>query len=353
MNELKKIAEFYNGLLDQESKDIYAQLYKRLIGVATPSDWTNFLISLGKDWKLADYDDFRDVFRQKKVIIFGAGNDGKMTLEILRQYGVDVEGFCDNNFKLWNGLLDGMSVISPDHLLANYRDCIVVIASRKYYLDMFKQLIINPDCPFPKQNIWVPRVGLLYATTGNQYFDCPGMEFGENETFIDAGFFHGETSREFVKLCNGKYNKIIAFEPDEKAIKYYKESCDKIQKLDLVNYASWNVKEKLYFQQTGDGGARINGRSGKVEIQANSIDNILNGEEATFIKLDVEGAEYNTLLGAEKTIKKYKPKLAISIYHKPQDIIEIPLLLMKLRTDYRYYIRHYTTTDWETVLYAY
>ena len=86
-------------------------------------------------------------------------------------------------------------------------------------------------------------------------------------------------------------------------------------------------------------------------ILGESIDNVIK-EEVTFIKLDVEGAELRTLMGAAETIKKYKPRLAISIYHKPEDIYEIPLLLMEYRPDYRFYIRHYTSYIWETVLYA-
>ncbi|MBO5470230.1 MAG: FkbM family methyltransferase [Lachnospiraceae bacterium] len=244
-------------------------------------------------------------------------------------------------------------MISPDDIRANYRDCILVIASQNYYLDMFKQMISNPSNPFPKQNIWVPRLGLLYATTGNQYFDCPGMVIGDNETFIDAGFFQGETSREFARLCNGKYNRIIAFEPDEGAVRSYREKSNDIKDLELFNYALWHCREKLYFKQTGEGGSQIKSGADTVVIQADTIDNILNGEEATFIKLDVEGAECNTLLGAEKTIRRYKPKLAISVYHKPEDIIEIPLLLKSFRDDYKYYMRHYTSNAFETVLYAY
>lgn len=353
MTEMKKLLEFYNKLGDQESKDIFELMYKRLINMSTLVDWKKYLISLEKKWTIADYDDFRNVFADRKVIIFGAGVDGKFTFKLLKQQKVDVIGFCDNNSSLWGKTLHGLLVVSPDDLRENYRDTIVVVASQVHYLDMFEQLIGYPDNPFPKQNIWMPRVGLLYATTGKQYFDCPGMEIGDNEVFVDAGFFHGETSREFIKLCNGKYNRIVAFEADENVFKYSKNSCSDIENIEIHNCATWNVREKLYFKQIGDAGSRIDNNAASKEIQADSIDNIMAGREATFIKLDVEGAEYNTLLGAEKTIKKYKPKIACSIYHKPQDIVEIPLLLMEYRPDYKYYIRHYTTNAWETVLYAY
>lgn len=75
-------------------------------------------------------------------------------------------------------------------------------------------------------------------------------------------------------------------------------------------------------------------------------------EKVTFIKMDIEGAEYEALLGAKETIQKNKPKLAISIYHKPEDIISIPKLIKSMVPNYRLYIRHYSNADNETVLYA-
>ena len=79
---------------------------------------------------------------------------------------------------------------------------------------------------------------------------------------------------------------------------------------------------------------------------------MVKNERVTFIKLDVEGAEYEALLGAQNTIKKNRPKLAISIYHKPQDIFELPELIMSIRDDYRMYLRHYQLSPNETILYC-
>ena len=72
----------------------------------------------------------------------------------------------------------------------------------------------------------------------------------------------------------------------------------------------------------------VDKNQGKIQIKAVSIDEMLAGERASFIKMDIEGAEMPALIGAQKTIEKYKPKLAISIYHKEDDLWEIPYYIL-------------------------
>lgn len=70
------------------------------------------------------------------------------------------------------------------------------------------------------------------------------------------------------------------------------------------------------------------------------------------IKMDVEGSELESLKGAKRTIQRDKPKLAICIYHKPEDMTEIPMFIKELVPEYRLYVRHHSNSDLETVLYA-
>ena len=72
----------------------------------------------------------------------------------------------------------------------------------------------------------------------------------------------------------------------------------------------------------------------------------------SYIKMDIEGAEMEAIQGAENIIKRNKPKLAICLYHKPVDIIEIPLLIHKINPQYKIYIRHYSNCQTDTLLYA-
>ncbi|MCM1303087.1 MAG: FkbM family methyltransferase [Lachnospiraceae bacterium] len=68
--------------------------------------------------------------------------------------------------------------------------------------------------------------------------------------------------------------------------------------------------------------------------------------------MDIEGAEMEALTGACKTIQKNRPKLAICIYHKYEDLYRIPMYVKSLVPEYRIYIRHYSDTPSETVMYA-
>lgn len=68
--------------------------------------------------------------------------------------------------------------------------------------------------------------------------------------------------------------------------------------------------------------------------------------------MDIEGSEYDTLIGAEKTIKSSKPSLMICVYHLPEDIFRIPLLIKQWNLGYRLYLRVYEKNGLEMVMYA-
>ena len=88
-------------------------------------------------------------------------------------------------------------------------------------------------------------------------------------------------------------------------------------------------------------------------IEARSVDSILGGQTATLIKMDVEGFEREAIWGAEHTIEHYTPKLMVSLYHRNEDIFELPLLIKRLNPNYKLYVRHQLYIPaWETNLYA-
>lgn len=71
-----------------------------------------------------------------------------------------------------------------------------------------------------------------------------------------------------------------------------------------------------------------------------------------FMKMDIEGAEMDAIDGAVKIIREFKPRLAISVYHKPEDLWEIPIKLKSLNPGYELYFGRHSPVIWESVIYA-
>ena len=68
-----------------------------------------------------------------------------------------------------------------------------------------------------------------------------------------------------------------------------------------------------------------------------------------FIKVDVEGSELPALVGADAALRQWRPKLAISLYHRPEHFFTIPLWLDSLGIGYRFFLDHYSIHHEETV----
>ena len=187
----------------------------------------------------------------------------------------------------------------------------------------------------------------------NQYFSDNIISFKENETFVDCGVFDGETIKEFISRNNNSFDHIYGFEPDKNN---YENSINNLRsispnKLKIFNLGSWYNNDILKFNSISERVSEID-PNGSVEIKVDSIDNLICDNKVSFIKMDVEGAELNSLRGAEKIIKLNKPKLAICLYHKPEDIFDITYYINSFKLNYKYYIRLHTRFSQELVLYC-
>lgn len=174
------------------------------------------------------------------------------------------------------------------------------------------------------------------------------------EIYIDLGAYNGDTILEFLRYTEGQSQKIIAFEPDPKNFRRLGRSleADWITGVECHNLGAWNEEATLYFKGKGGRNSKLDS-SGVIKVAANSVDNVLAGDRASIIKLDVEGAEYNAIRGCRLTIERYKPKLMVSAYHKNEDLFALPLLINSIRNDYKIYLRHHPyIPSWETNFYC-
>lgn len=190
---------------------------------------------------------------------------------------------------------------------------------------------------------------------GVQYFSI--KEFSDqliNEVFVDAGSYDGDTLESFLKLTKGKFKEVHCIEPDSENLKKL-ESMVKHKKLNNViihPIGLWSHKDSLSFESDNTSNSKLTKNANSM-INVDSIDNLFKDKKITFIKMDIEGAELSAIKGSIETIQKYKPKLAICLYHKPSDLLEIPLLIKDLNSDYKFDLRHYSSNYYETVLLAY
>jgi FkbM family methyltransferase len=127
---------------------------------------------------------------------------------------------------------------------------------------------------------------------------------------------------------------------------------DKDNRVLVLNKGISDKEGEAYFNDRGSSSRVTNNEQTSKKIALTSIDNTLECKDATFIKMDIEGAEWDALHGAKDTIVRNRPKLAICIYHSDEDMIRIPEYIHEIVPDYRLFVRHHTRRDHETVLYA-
>lgn len=177
------------------------------------------------------------------------------------------------------------------------------------------------------------------------------LHLGKNEVYVDLGAYNGDTVEEFLQQTHKQYSEILALEPDRRNFKKLLKAVDKKPNIRALNAAAWEEDTVLRF---ADKAGRQSALSEKgTEVRAARVDSLLAGKPCSLLKMDVEGAEKSAILGAADTIRKFSPKLMISLYHRNEDLFELPLLIHSLNPSYKLYIRHQPYIPaWETNLYA-
>ena len=194
--------------------------------------------------------------------------------------------------------------------------------------------------------------------SGTEYFDEEIIRLRDNEVFLDVGAYKGKDIVEFARRTAGKYDGIIALEPDKKTLTLLQETvaCNGIKDVEVHVKGAWHKHAFLHFHDGREGSSRVsettNSAFPSTSIEVDTIENVLSGRRVTYISMDIEGAEHNAICGAEQVIKKWKPKMAVCVYHKREDLFDLLLLLKSFVPEYKFYMRHYSDNQTETVLYA-
>jgi len=282
------------------------------------------------------------------LVIYGAGYSGK---GVFLYSPSNFVVFCDSNDKKHDSYFLEKKIISPDELKRDYINNEVLISTvdDNAVNEINKNLL---DMGFKQENIYSLKT-LTSSLSQQQYFDsCVRSDNAAEEVFIDAGSLDFSDSLNFIKWNENKHKKIIAFEPNPNQFPVCLENSKNVKNTIVHPFGLWNENTELYFENSSPASACVSNNNNAIKIKTTTLDSVLNGEKATFIKMDIEGAELRALKGAEQTILKHRPKLAICIYHKPEDVWEIPSYILSLHDDYKFFIRCYSCWLSETVLYA-
>jgi FkbM family methyltransferase len=350
----------------------------------------------------------------KNVLIFGAGGLGKKSARILNKAGYNICGFIDNNWKDKGSDCDGIKVYSPREAWKKYGKSVGVVVgiyngqatetmgdrlrplvkigfSKIVHIGLFgwkfPPLLLplySLDRPsnllshkkeiieayhlfkeFESRKLFVNHVAwrldldfnhLPKPTKETIYFNKRLVLPHSGEYLIDGGAYNGDTLKSFLAEFGKKgYYKIACFEPDPKNYIKLRKTAVQLrprgQPVKVYPYALGQKSSKCRIEGSGRPSSRVG--IGKTIVICKTIDSYAEKNfKPTFIKLDVEGHELSALQGASQTIRKNKPVLAISAYHRQNDLWKIPLAIFKMQSEYIFRLKPHVADGWDLVLYA-
>jgi FkbM family methyltransferase len=334
------------------------------------------------------------------IVCFGAGNLGRRVAR-----AVHPVLFCDNNSSLWHGTIDGIPVESPKTAVERYPNATFVVAiwhpsrteTMANRIQQLKALGALKAVPFSAlladyadvlapHMLWerpayyaahekdISLARALFDDEGRQEFDRQMrlrlgdfsgqvidqsiqyfpegiLELSENEVFVDCGSYDGDTIAEFRRATGDHFTRIVAFEPDPDNFAALKSAVNGDRRIELQPYATGSRRETLRFALGGGVASRISS-TGTFEVEAITLDEVLDGIAPTYIKFDIEGSESYALEGGRETITRHRPKMAVCLYHLPDHLWSIPLRLNDLLPNSHFSMRTYASDGFECVCYC-
>lgn len=334
---------------------------------------------------------------KRPVFIYGMGDGALKIMSVFRKKNITVSGIFASDDFVRGHSFEGFRVHKLSEIEEMVDDFVVVLAFAAGYQEIVDKIhniasrhtLYVPDVPVVGQGIFTYEYCLENAEKIQQVYDSLADDYsrkvyaniinfkisgkieylsavttskaeiyrkiikpGLNEVYVDLGAYNGDTIEELMEFTHGKYASVYALEPDKKNFKKLAKFVDGMNHVYAYNAAAWCIDTELPFAAKAGRQSAITAGSENM-VTARSVDSILGNKAATIIKMDVEGFEREAIWGAALTISHYSPKLMVSLYHRNEDIFELPLLIKKLNPAYKLYIRHQLYIPaWETNLYA-
>ncbi|HTP49825.1 MAG TPA: FkbM family methyltransferase [Anaeromyxobacteraceae bacterium] len=194
----------------------------------------------------------------------------------------------------------------------------------------------------PLRVITTERSLASWAYLGQYALDREGAHVGpeRGDVVIDGGGALGDSALWFAHRAGGS-GRVVSFEFEPAHLTVFREN------LSLNPSLAGRVEivpEALRARSESGGSA-----------PARSIDDFVEAsglERVDFVKLDIDGAEKDALAGAERTLRRFRPRLAIAVHFRPEDIGVTPAHVLGLGLGYRVFLGQYAPGAWETTLFA-
>lgn len=359
---ISRTRQLYSMLSDEKSKQIFWARLK----ADTADDWTSVMelatlcqgtateeeIAI-RGWK----DRLNDILSDgRRLVLYGTGGTGRQFASRMIHEKIEFYAFCGRRAAAFPDGLMGRPVLEPRYLIDHAGQFNVVISTYNYYKEILEFLRQNN---FPEEHIIKLFNPPYPKAVSRQYFDFADW-IPEKGAFVDAGCLDLSDSFTFSELRR-ENSAIFAFEPDPVAF----QCCEEILKQNQLPQCK--LFKAGLSDHTGTADLAVTGKGSGflienwdlpyhqenlARIDMIRLDDCVGNTLVGMIKMDIEGSELSALHGAAVTIRRDKPFLAICVYHKPGDLLSIMDYLSELCPDYRFWLRHYSPRNEETVLYA-
>ena len=178
----------------------------------------------------------------------------------------------------------------------------------------------------------------------------------EHPSFVDGGAFDGDTLQEFLAWRGDRFARAVAFEPDPANADRLRafvatRPASQRDRIAVRESALWSSRTRLAFDACGAVGSALVGAGGRT-VQTDDLTSLDDLPDPLWIKLDVEGAEAEVLRGGEAWIRRRRPLLAISAYHRPDDLLDLFELVDGWSLPYRYQLRCHGGDGTDLMLYC-
>lgn len=356
------------------------------------------------------YESVFSLLEGKNIYLYGAGHIGKCVVDMLEENGIEITGIIDSDKNKWETYVYSRYQCQPFESVEIHNDVVILVTSNNGYKEIFEKYrkfsknMINPGItmsskiPFIISNFYkadeekcrvikgrissvfdmladdeskkvyyyvcksvlLSKVGkTLYEeaqTELPEYFFDEFMKSKPCDKFVDCGAFDGDTFELYYNYMDGKFDTAFLYEMDKNTYELLKDNINKKYKdikkrIECINAGVADETATVMTSIVADNGMWKIDESGNKEAKLVKLDESIVGK-VNLIKMDIEGAELSAIKGAENIIRNQKPNLAICIYHKPDDLWEIPTLIKKFNPNYELYIKHHSFYCQDTILYA-